>query len=139
QGKVSVNAKAGGLPTFPQNLRMGIVIAEDRVDVVGKNGVRVHEMVVRGMLGGPGGVPPTKEGVLEFSNEFELSKLRKHLAKTMTDKELEAETLFEAKPLALQALHVVSYLQNSETGEIYQATLTPITGLGAGDAEKSTQ
>jgi hypothetical protein len=29
----------------------------------------------------------------------------------------------------MNALHVVAYLQNSETGEVFQATLTPITGL----------
>jgi hypothetical protein len=130
QGKVSVSAKAAGLPTFPPNIRMGVVVVEDKIPMPAKNGIRVHEMVVRAMLAGVGGIGPTK-GALEFSVDFELNKMRKQLAKQIADKEADAEAPFDAKPLDLAALHVVAFLQNSETGEVYQATSTPVTGLTA--------
>jgi hypothetical protein len=127
-GKVSVNAKASGLSSFPANVRLGVVVAEDKIDLAAKNGIRSHEMVVRTMLSGVGGVGPTK-GVLEFSADFELTKLRRQLAKQLAEKEADAEVPFDVKPLALAALHVVAFLQNSETGEVYQAASTPVAGL----------
>jgi hypothetical protein len=127
-GKISISAKASGLSSFPPNIRMGMVIVEDQIEMPAKNGIRLHEMVVRAMPVGLGGVGPNK-GVLEASTDVDLAKLKRHLAKQITEKETEAETPFDAKPLALAALHVVAFLQNIENGEIYQAASTPVTGL----------
>ena len=138
QGKVSVSAKAAGLPAFPPNIRMGVVVVEDKIAMPAKNGIRVHEMVVRAMLAGVAGIGPTK-GALEFSTDFELSKMRKQLAKQIADKEADAEAPFDAKPLDLAALHVVAFLQNSENGDVYQAASTPVAGLTANSPDvKST-
>lgn len=134
QGKISVSAKASGLSSFPANIRLGVVIAEDKVVMTAKNGIRVHEMVVRGMLAGVGGIESTK-GVLEFSFEFELTKFRKHLAKQIADKEAGAEVPFDAKPLDLTALHIVAFLQNSETGEVFQSAATPVIGLSTNTSD----
>ncbi|MBI3860281.1 MAG: hypothetical protein HY290_00135 [Planctomycetia bacterium] len=137
QGQISITAKGLGLPTFPPSIRLEVVIAEDRIVMPAKNGIRIHEMVVRAMVAGIAGVAPDK-GELAFAADVEISKLKKYLARQMADKEASAEAPFEDKPLDLAALHVVAFLQNSETGEIYQVAQAAVAGLAPNAAESKS-
>jgi hypothetical protein len=129
QGKITISAKATGLPDFPASIRLVVVLAEDKIDMQAKNGIRVHEMVVRAMPAGLGGAA-ANNGVLEFSGEVKIDKVRNGLIKFLAEKEADAEAPFDVKPpLALNPLHAVAFLQNTETGEVYQVVSVPVAGL----------
>jgi hypothetical protein len=125
--QITISVKAQGLKKFPPNVRLQIVLAEDRVEYVGGNGVRVHEMVARGMPGGAGGAAPM-QGVLSFTGTVDIARLKKQLLSQLNEAEHEAEARFDARPLDLKAFHVVAFLQSSETGEVYQACAIPVSG-----------
>jgi hypothetical protein len=127
-GQIAIVVKATGLEKFPPNARLQIVLVEDKVDFVAGNGIRFHEMIARSMPAGVAGLAPV-QGVLSFSGDVEVSKLKRQLSRQLAKAEVEAETPFEAKPLELAALHLVAFVQNAETGEVFQAGSVPVTGL----------
>lgn len=126
-GKVTISAKATGLKNFPDEARLKIVVAEDKIPFVAENGIRFHEMVVRAMPAGVEGVEPVK-GQLAFKGDVDVAKLRSKLAREMAKTEAELTVNFEEKPLDLKALHVVAFLQEGEDGEVLQAIAVPVTG-----------
>jgi hypothetical protein len=127
KGQIAIAVKAQGLKTFPSNTRLQIVLAEDKVEFAASNGIRFHEMLARSMPGGVAGVAPV-QGVLSFKGEVDISKLKRQLARQLAKAEMEAEAPFDAKPLELQSLHLVAYIQNGETGEVLQAASMPVMG-----------
>lgn len=126
-GQIAISVKALGLKQFPSNTRLQMVLAEDKVEFAAGNGIRIHEMIARSMPGGIAGVAPV-QGLLSFKGEVDISKLKRQLARQLAKAEMEADTPFDAKPLELNALHLVAYIQNGETGEVLQAASVPVTG-----------
>jgi hypothetical protein len=125
-GKIHLNAVAGGL-TFPEQVRLVIVLAEDRILYPAGNGIRFHEMVVRDMPAGIEGVAP-QNGKLSFSEEIDVVRLRSSLKKYLTRLETELAEEFPSRPLDLTRLHVVAFLQDMKTQVVLQATSVPVTG-----------
>ena len=119
-----------GLKKFPPNTRLQMVLAEDKVEFAASNGIRIHDMIARRMPGGTAGVAPT-QGVLSFKDEVDISQLKRQLSRQLAKVESEAEAPFDAKPLELKALHLVAFIQNAETGEVFQAASIPVTGSTA--------
>jgi hypothetical protein len=124
-GQVAIAVKAVGLKTFPANTRLQLVLAEDRVEFPASNGIRIHEMIARNMPGGVAGVAPV-QGVLSFTGDVDISKLKRQLSRQLAKVEMEAEAPFDAKPLELAALYLVAFIQNGETGEVFQAASIPV-------------
>ena len=65
-GNLQVVADVQGLDELKdeaKDVRLRVIIAEDEVHFLARNGVRSHEMIVRRMIGGPGGVE-LKDGKL---------------------------------------------------------------------------
>ena len=126
-----------------KDLRLRVVIAEDEVHFLARNGVRSHEMIVRRIVGGPDGVEP-KDGKLTIKESISLAELRSSLNKYLTKYEESETTDFPSKPLDLKRLHVVAFVQNEESHEILQTnaiavsavtttasnTITPASGKG---------
>jgi hypothetical protein len=137
QGKVQISARAAGLKEFPANARLTIVLAEKKIDCALKNGIRLHEMVVRTLPTAPAGVTAVN-GQLTYSGEVDLSKLKRRLLQHLATIERENFIEFEEKPVDLKSLELVVLLQNSETGEILQAAAVPVTGSESGVGTKSS-
>lgn len=135
-GVLSLSAKAAGLDKFPDDVHLRLVLAEDKIEFAASNGIRLHEMVVRSMPGGPDGIAP-KDGQLEFSDKLDVAKLKQALSKYLGKVETQMGTEFGDKPLALKALHLVAFLQNDATHEVLQAASIPVTGTLAGATDDS--
>jgi len=125
---IAISAKSAGLATFPPELRLRLVLAEDKVDFLAPNGIRSHEMVVRAMPGGAAGIAPSK-GQLVWSGEIDVAQLRADLTKSLASVEKQMNREFEEKPLEFKALHLVGILQNEQTAEVLQVSSIPVTGL----------
>jgi hypothetical protein len=126
-GKVAISARAVGPDPIPEDVHLRLALAEDKIPFVAGNGIRLHEMVVRAMPGGPDGLAP-KKGKLSYTGEVDLAKLKSQLTKHLARIESEAGGRFPEKPLELKSLHLVAFLQNDETEEVLQAASIPVTG-----------
>jgi hypothetical protein len=121
---------------FPEdqapNLRLRLAIAENHVHFVAPNGIREHELVVREMLGGAKGTG-VKSGRLTYSLRMPLADMKQRLTDYLSNFESGRGTTFLVKPLKLEALSLVGWVQNDETREVLNTSLTPVEGLGAKD------
>jgi tetratricopeptide (TPR) repeat protein len=139
-GVVALTASVPGLEAIadaPQTLRLILVLAEDKVKYLAGNGIRVHEMVSRTFVNGAEGMA-AKEGKLEFTGEINVEEVKASLLKYLVSAEGEFGNPFSAKPLELAGLHIVGILQDSKTGEVYQAATVPVTGVLATTAAPAT-
>ncbi|HTI50329.1 MAG TPA: hypothetical protein VL475_05240, partial [Planctomycetaceae bacterium] len=127
QGRIAISAKASGLESFPEDIHLKLVLAEDKISFPADNGIRFHEMVVRSMPGGVDGIEPVK-GQLAYEDDVDLAKLKAQLEQSLSAIETKTTAKFNQKPLDLKALHLVAFLQNDDTGEILQAAAIPVTG-----------
>lgn len=109
-----------------KDLRLRVVIAEDEVHFLARNGVRSHEMIVRQMVGGPGGVEPV-DGKLTLKKSIPLAELKSSLNDYLKKYEESEGIDFPAKPLDLKRLHVVAFVQNDESREILQTNAIAVT------------
>ena len=131
-GKLSLNAQVGGLKEISENLRLRLVLAEDEVSYQARNGIRLHEMLVRIMPTGPEGVSQDN-GELKFAQTIELSQLKQKLVDYLSVYEGQyiqhgIPSLFPVKPLELDKLHLVAFVQDDQTREILQAAAIPVAG-----------
>lgn len=124
---IAFDVKALGLKSFPANTRLQIVLAEDNVEFAASNGIRFHAMLARSMPAGVAGVAPV-QGVLSYQGDIDISRLKRQLIRQLAKAEVDADAPFDAKPLEFKALHLVAFIQNSETGEVLQAASIPVTG-----------
>lgn len=109
-----------------KDVRLRVIIAEDEIHFVARNGVRSHEMIVRQMVGGPGGVEP-EDGKLSIKKSIPLSELKSSLNDYLKKYEESEGIDFPAKPLDLTRLHVVAFVQNDESHEILQTNAIGVT------------
>ncbi|HUQ68762.1 MAG TPA: hypothetical protein VM165_04520 [Planctomycetaceae bacterium] len=119
---------------FPEdqapNLRLRLAVAENHVDFVAPNGIREHEFVVREMLGGAKGTG-VKSGRLTYSLRMPFADIKQHLTDYLAQFETGRDYTFLVKPLKLQELSLVGWVQNDETREVLNAAVTPVDGVGA--------
>jgi hypothetical protein len=136
-GVVAVTADAEGAFSANDPIKLRLVLAEDRVTFRGSNGVREHEMVVRAMPGGTGGAE-LKDGKLRYEGKVDVKAIRRQLDDYLRAFEEAQKTTFQSKPLDLAHLHLVAFVQNDQTKEIYQAATVPFpTDPTASPAAKS--
>ena len=146
-GNLQIAADVQGLDQLKeddlQDLRLRVVIAEDEVHFLARNsnGIRLHEMIVRKMIGGPDGTE-VKDGKLTISETIPLAELKSSLADYLAKYEEGEQMEFSAKPLELKRFHIVAFVQNDDSREVLQTaaksvavdgsttsnTLTPATG-----------
>lgn len=120
-----------------KDLRLRVVIAEDEVHFLARNGVRSHEMIVRRMVGGPAGVEP-KDGKLSMKESIPLAELKSSLGNYLKKYEEDEGIDFPAKPLDLKRLHVVAFVQNDESHEVLQTNAIAVTASGTAAANAVT-
>ncbi len=119
----------------PGEVRLRVVIAEDEIHFLAKNGVRSHEMIVRRMVGGPEGIA-AKEGKLTMKEAIPLADLKASLSDYLKKYEESENVDFPAKPLELKRLHIVAFVQNDESREVLQ---TNAVSVSAGDSTSTTK
>ncbi|MDZ4683516.1 MAG: hypothetical protein SH850_00410 [Planctomycetaceae bacterium] len=119
---------------FPEDqapqLRLRLAVAENRVNFTAPNGLREHEFVVREMLGGAKGTG-VKSGRLTYSLRMPFADIKQHLTDYLAQFESGRDYTFLVKPLKLQELSLVGWVQNDETREVLNAALTPVEGISA--------
>ncbi|MFM9964470.1 MAG: hypothetical protein ACKV2Q_24985 [Planctomycetaceae bacterium] len=120
-----------------KDVRLRVVIAEDEIHFLARNGVRSHEMIVRAMVGGPAGVEP-KDGKLFIKEEIPLAKLKASLADYLKKFEEDQGIDMPAKPLDLKRLHVVAFVQNDESHEVLQTGSIAVTATDSAAAVEIT-
>ncbi len=113
-----------------KDIRLRVVIAEDEVHFLARNGVRSHEMIVRQMVGGPGGVEP-EDGKLSIKKSIPLAELKSSLNDYLKKYEESEGIDFPAKPLDLKRLHVIAFVQNDESHEILQTNAIGVTATAS--------
>lgn len=123
-----VTAKVSDLEKPAETMTLRFAVIEELVRYPGGNGVRFHHHVVRDMPGGIKGFPLTKKEQ-EQSVVIDPTALRAKLAKSLDDfvKE-QVEFPRPERPLALNNLKVVAFVQDDTTGEVLNATQVDLTG-----------
>lgn len=133
EGVLHLSAKVTGLPEKDtENLRLRMVLAEDEIPFVASNGIRLHEMIVRAMPGDPKGIA-VKDGELSYTAELPLAKFRRQLVDYLDAYEESNSISFKQKPLALEKLSFVAFVQNDAEGKsndkaILQSAVVPVSG-----------
>jgi hypothetical protein len=135
-GAVAVSAEAEGSFSATDPVRLRLVLAEEQVALRGGNGIREHEMVVRAMPGGTGGVE-LKDGKLRYEGKVDLKAIKRQLDDYLRAFEEAQKTTFSSKPLDLSRLHLVAFVQNDQTKEVYQAATIPFPSGAPTTAPKS--
>ena len=130
-------SKRDELKDEAKDVRLRVIIAEDEVHFLARNGVRSHEMIVRRMIGGPGGVE-LKDGKLAVKESIPLAELKTSLADYLKKYEESEGIDFPAKPLDLKRLHVVAFVQNDESHEVLQTNAIAVTAAETAAAETIT-
>jgi hypothetical protein len=137
EGAVAVTADAEGSFSATDPVRLRLVLAEENIVLRGSNGIREHEMVVRSMLGGAAGVGLTA-GKLHYESKVDLKAVKRQLDDYLRAYEEAQKTTFPVKPLNFSHLHLVAFVQNDQTKEVYQAATIPFpSGPAPAAAPKS--
>ena len=110
--------------------KLRFVLSEDWVRYKGGNGVRYHRNVVRAMPGGADGFGGDPKG-FEKEVTVDLAKLRTDLNESLDAfavKAAKEDVAFPSpqRPMRLQDLHVVAFVQSDETGEVLAVTRVPV-------------
>jgi hypothetical protein len=124
---VTINAKAAEVKGGKVSLRLALT--EERVRFAGGNGMRYHYHVVRAMPGGPAGTPVVN-GAAEATGTVNLDELRTKLERYLTEFSEKNEYRFSDRPMALNNLRAVAFLQDDATKEVLQAVQVELGGEG---------
>jgi hypothetical protein len=135
---VAVTATAEGSLSASDAIRMRMAIVEDRIAMKGTNGIREHEMVVRSMPGGSRGIE-MKDGKFHYEATIDVKSIRQKLDDYLKGFEEQSKHTFPSKPLDLSHLHFVAFVQNDQTGEVYQAAMIPLPSPSATAANDHPQ
>ncbi|GIX03175.1 MAG: hypothetical protein KatS3mg113_0181 [Planctomycetaceae bacterium] len=129
---LSIRVRVEQVPTNMGTLRLRMAIVEPAVSFSAANGIREHHGVVREMIGGARGLP-IRELPFEYQYELPLSELRKHLEEYLERFEAGREITFPEKPLQLQNLQLVAWIQRDDDHEVLQTVVLPFVEVSAED------
>lgn len=132
---IHVKASVSGLREDQlDKVRLRLALVEDSVKYTASNGVREHHGVVRELLGGARGTG-AKAGQLNYSVSLPRAELKQHLVDYLTQFEIGRNVNFAEKPLVLQPLSLVAWVQDDSTREVLQALSIPIQGASQASDE----
>jgi hypothetical protein len=118
---VTIRATASKVSKFAKGVRLRLALVEEVVRYPGGNGQRLHHHVVRALPGGVKGVA-VEDGSASQEVKVDLAGLRKALAAYLKDFEKEnGEFSDESRPLNLEHLKVVAWLQDDDNKQVLQA------------------
>src|SRR5262245_12971462 len=115
--KIQIKVSATG-DKLGEKARLRVVLTEEWVRYRGSNRLAYHHDVVRAMPGGPQGVVLMKE----HKFDIDVGELRKSLTKYLDDfQKNEGPFLDDQRPMRLDHLRVVAFVQDDDTREVLQA------------------
>ncbi|HEY8503333.1 MAG TPA: hypothetical protein VIL46_02045 [Gemmataceae bacterium] len=128
--EVTVKANVSDLEKPGEKITLRFALVEELVRYEGGNGLRYHHHVVRAMPGGAKGFALTEKSA-EKIVAVNLAEIRKSLNQYLDEfaKQLREEGddfPRPERPLALNNLHVVAFVQNDETQEVLHAVRVPV-------------
>jgi hypothetical protein len=123
--EVTIKANVSDLAKPGEKVSLRLALTEERVRYQGGNGVRYHHSVVRAMPGGPKGFPLPKASA-EHTVTVKLDQVRGENNKALDElaadlKKQVADFSFRERPMAMNNLKLVAFVQNDETKEVLQA------------------
>lgn len=124
---LNLSAGVEGPADAPPDLRFRLVLAEDHVDYKGSNGVRRHPMIARDLPLKTDG-ERLKNGGGRFQRKVDLKQLKRELLDDLAAEEERAGVKFPARPLELQNLHLVGFVQDKRDGRILQSASIVVQG-----------
>ncbi|HUG93690.1 MAG TPA: hypothetical protein VML55_22855 [Planctomycetaceae bacterium] len=130
-GQLALKATVNG--EVSDYLRLRLALAEDDLSFQARNGVRRHQLIVRHMPGGPRGIAP-QDGRLAFDGTLSLDEVRRTLLDELEQYEKLNKVRFPVKPVELQPLYLVAFVQDERTKEVLQAAGVPVPRSGQDDA-----
>ncbi|MEO1995396.1 MAG: hypothetical protein ABGZ17_08985 [Planctomycetaceae bacterium] len=126
-GQLHLTVQVSGRKSYADTLRLRLLLTEDGIHFQARNGIRVHDMLVRSMPAGVMGVG-VKAGKLGFEGDLDLAVLKQELTDYLNAFEKGREYKFEQKPLDLKRLRLVAFVQDDSTRAVLQATVVEVTG-----------
>jgi hypothetical protein len=117
---ITIKADVADLAETGPDVRLRLVLVEDKVAYLGGNGVPSHYHVVRDFPGGAEGMAlKEKTGTRTVTVNLEelRKKLKEYLEKTNAERPFPVKTW----PLDLKGLSVIAFVQNDDSGEVLQA------------------
>jgi hypothetical protein len=121
KGGFTAKAAVNDLEMPGEKMSLRFALAEERVRYTGGNGVRYHHMVVRSMPGGAKGFPLTKKAA-EQTVTFNLDDVRAEQSKYLDTFGKDVSPFPRPdRPLALNNLKLIAFVQNDATREVLHA------------------
>lgn len=119
--RLDINVKVSDLNEPDPNKKVRILLAEETVRYAGSNKIRLHHNVVRAFPGGVDG-QPLREAAARHKASINLGNLRTDLTKYLDEFEASVRPFANpSRPLAMNHLRVIAFVQDDNTREILQA------------------
>jgi hypothetical protein len=119
--KLNLEAQVSDLKKTGDKVRLRFVLVEDVVRYPGSNGQRLHHHVVRGFPGGVEGQALTEKSATKTAT-VSLGELRKSLEGYLKEADKRAAFPDDERPLRLEHLKVVAFVQDDEDRSVLQVT-----------------
>lgn len=116
---ILIRAEVANLKDAGEDVKLRLALVEEVVRYPGRNGQRFHHHVVRAMPGGPEGLALKDKDKQEV--KVNLADLRRSLADYLEKANKSRPFLDDERPLGLDHLMVVAFIQNDKTKEVLQA------------------
>jgi thiol-disulfide isomerase/thioredoxin len=136
---VNAGVKIDHVTSESPDIKLHIVLAEEKLRYTGENGVRIHPMVVRSMAETKDGAgfAVTSKDAQTFAYEFDLNSISAAIKKHLDEYEAgghrgNAFTFTEKKyEINPKDLLVIAFVQDEKTKNILQAIITKVATGGA--------
>ncbi len=126
--KIDIHVKVSGLTDPGPDRKLRILLAEETVRYPGSNKIRLHHHVVRAFPGGVQGKALT-EAASKHNASISIGELRGQLTKYLDDFEASGKSFANpARPMAMNHLRVIAFVQDDSNQEILQAVQVDVEG-----------
>jgi hypothetical protein len=124
--KISIRVEVRDLPAPADTMRLRLVLVEQVVRYVGGNNLRFHHHVARAMPGGVEGVALTQKDS-EHVVAIDLQELRERYHQHLDTPAARSHLLPNGyRPLELEKLRLIAFVQDERTKEIVQGCLVEV-------------
>lgn len=124
--KIDISADVSDLIKTGDDVRLRLLLVEEKIRYVGSNKIRFHHQVVRAMPGGVEGTALTQKNT-KVRRSVDVAELRTQLTKYLDDYAAKRPFPNANRPLDLGHLRVIALVQDDATKEILQATQVEVT------------
>lgn len=126
-GILEVDATVTGHPKDHPAVHMILALAEEKIRVGSPNGILVHDMVLRLMLGNPFGIPQSDEG-LTASGTVNMQLIRAAVLGYVEKDGAKMLPEIRRKVIEFDDLKLIVFVQDIETKAVLQSAMFDVTG-----------